>query len=109
MRQVLLLAVTIGFGTMLFAADAPREWTGYITDTHCGAKGAVKEHTVACVEKCMRAGSKAQILNEADHAIYNLDSFAKVKPLMGNKVTVTGSLDSATHTIVVESARKAAR
>jgi hypothetical protein len=82
-------------------------WTGYVTDTHCGARGAVKDHTVACVEKCMKAGSKAQILNDADKKIYNLDSFDKVRGLMGHRVTVTGTYDEPSNTITVASAAKA--
>ena len=84
------------------------EWTGYITDTHCGKNGATKDHTVGCVEKCMKGGSKVQIFNEADQKIYDLDGFEKVKPLMGSKVTVKGTLDAASNTITVESAAKAA-
>jgi len=83
------------------------EWTGYITDTHCGKNGATKDHTVGCVEKCMKGGSKAQILNDADSKIYDLDSFDKVKGLMGSKVTVKGELDAASNMIKVESATKA--
>jgi hypothetical protein len=83
------------------------EWTGYITDTHCGKNGATKDHTVKCVEKCMKGGSKAQILNDADSKVYDLDGFDKVKGLMGGKVTVKGTLDPATNTIKVESATKA--
>ena len=91
----------------LAALAGPGEWTGYITDTHCGKNGAAKTHTADCVEKCMKGGSKPQIWNEADQTAYNLDGFEKVKALMGAKVTVKGKLDAATNTIAVESATKA--
>lgn len=90
------------------AAAASGQWTGYITDTHCAEKGANKEHTAQCVEMCMKGGAKVQIMNEADKKMYTLDSFDKVKPLMGNKVTITGKFDASTKTITVESAAKAA-
>ena len=83
------------------------EWTGYITDTHCGKNGANKDHTAACVQKCMKGGSHAQILNEADQKLYDLDGFDKVKTLVGSKVTVKGTLNAATNMITVESAAKA--
>jgi len=86
---------------------AAGQWTGYITDTHCADKGATKSHTADCVEKCMKGGAKAQIMNEADKTLYTLDGFDKVKALMGDKVTVKGKLDAATKTITVESASKA--
>jgi hypothetical protein len=106
MKKLVALTV-ISFALALPALAA--EWTGYITDTHCGKNGATKDHTAACVEKCMKAGSKAQIWNEADQKIYDLDSFDKVKALMGNKVTVTGTLDAASNTIKVESAAKVSK
>ena len=105
MKRSLTLAVVAVFALAAFVAAG--EWTGYITDTHCGVKGASKDHPAACVEKCMQGGSKAQILNEADSKLYNLDSFDKVKPLMGSKVTVKGTLSSDGGTITVESAAKA--
>lgn len=102
----LLAAIPVAF--VVAAETTKGEWTGYITDTHCADKGANKEHTAACVEKCMKGGSKAQIMNEADKKLYNLDSFDKVKSLVGTKVTVKGSLNAETNTIAVESAVKAA-
>jgi hypothetical protein len=105
MKKLLALAAV---GALSAAPLFAEEWTGYVTDTHCGKKGATKTHTAACVEKCMKGGSKAQIMNEADGKLYDLDSADKVKALIGNKVTVTGSLDAATNTIKVESAAKAA-
>ena len=58
------------------------EWTGYVTDTHCGKRGANKDHTAACVEKCMKGGSKPQIVNEADGKTLDLNSLEKVKTLV---------------------------
>jgi hypothetical protein len=100
------VSMLLAIAAMALAA-ATSTWTGYITDTHCGKKGAVADHTAGCVEKCMKSGSKAQILNDADGTIYDLDSFDKVKPLMGHKVTIKGTLDPATHVIKVENAAKA--
>ena len=103
------IAVAALISAVLAAPAFAGQWTGYITDTHCGKNGATKDHTAKCVEKCMKGGSKAQIFNEADQKIYDLDSFDKVKPLVGSKVTVSGSLDAASNTIKVESAAKATK
>jgi|SRR5215475_12073837 len=110
MKKLLALAAAFAFSAGLAAAadKAKTEWTGYVTDTHCASKGASKDHTAACVEKCMKAGSKAQIWDDADKKAYDLDDFSKVKSLMGSKVTVKGTLDPASNTIKVESAAKAA-
>jgi len=106
-RLIAVTVLSMLLGPTLVMAAATKTWTGYVTDTHCGKKGAAADHTVGCVEKCMKAGSKAQIMNDADGTIYDLDSFDKVKPLMGSKVTVKGTLDGKTNVIKVESAAKA--
>lgn len=99
------LSVLMAGGAL--AADAVKgEWTGWITDTHCGARGANKDHTTACVEKCMKTG-KAQLWVESEKKGHDLVNFDKVKTLVGSKVVVKGSLDSATGAITVDSAEKA--
>jgi len=105
MRTLLSLAVAALLAVPVVASAEQCKWTGYVTDTHCGKNGATKDHTAACVEKCMKGGSHAQLMNDADGKIYDLDSFDKVKPLMGSKVTVTGTLEG--NTIKVASAEKA--
>jgi hypothetical protein len=102
-----VLAVIAALSTPVMAADAAKgEWTGWITDTHCGANGANRDHTAACVEKCMKGGSKAQLYVESEKKSYSLSDFSKVKGLVGEKVTVKGSLGSD-GTITIDSAAKA--
>ena len=109
MKKLFAAVVVASLCAIPVFADATKgEWTGYITDTHCGKNGATKDHTAQCVMKCMKGGSKAQIWNESDGAIHDLDSFDKVKTLVGKRVTVKGSLDSANNTVTVESAAPAA-
>jgi hypothetical protein len=86
-------------GMPSFAAGTKGEWTGYLTDTHCGAKMASKDHTDECVQKCVKGGSKVHIVNEADKKMYTLDDYAKVKGLVGKKITVKGTLDGETITV----------
>jgi len=94
---------------MLASPALAGEWTGYLTDTHCGAKMASKDHQEECVQKCVKTGSKVHIVNESDKKMYDLDSYDKVKGLVGKKITVKGTLDAATNTITVESAAPAAK
>jgi hypothetical protein len=107
-RVALLAMVMTVVAAARLGAGAKDEWTGWITDTHCGVNGANRDHTAACVEKCMKGGSKVQIYVESEKKAYPLNDFQKVKALVGQKVTVKGSLDDATGTITVESATKAA-
>ena len=108
-RKLAVAAALAAFATVGALAETVKgEWTGYITDTHCGKRGASASHTAGCVERCMKGGSKVQVLNEADGKIYDLDAFDKVKALVGKKVTVKGTLDTDKNTIAVESASEAA-
>jgi hypothetical protein len=111
MKKWLALGLAAGLvaGPGLAVPAAQGEWTGFVTDTHCGKNGASKDHTADCVEKCVRGGARAQLLNEADQKLYELDGFEKVRPLMGGRVTVKGSLDSGGKKIVVETAARAGR
>lgn len=105
-----LLSLTFAFAVTLpaFAADTKGEWTGFITDTHCGKKMASKDHSDACVEKCVSKGSKVHLVDEKDEAMYELDDYSKVKGLAGKRITVKGSLDAEKKTIKVDTAAAAA-
>ena len=110
MRTLLSLvaAVSVLAAPLAFAADGAKgEWTGYVTDTHCGANGATKDHTAGCVEKCMRGGSKPELYVESEKKSYPLNDFSKVKALVGQKVTIKGTRDADTGVITIESASKA--
>jgi hypothetical protein len=110
MRMLLsfVAAAAVLAAPLAMTADAAKgEWTGYVTDTHCGANGATRDHTAACVEKCMKGGSKAELYIESEKKSYPLNDFSKVKALVGQRVTVKGTQDAASGTITVESAAKA--
>ena len=113
MKKRTLTLLSLAVLAVVFALPALSDegkagtWTGFVTDSHCAKRGAAKEHTADCVEKCVKGGDKAQIMNEADGKAYNIDGWDKVKGLMGGKVTVKGSLDEKTGTIKVTSAEKA--
>jgi Protein of unknown function (DUF5818) len=71
-------------------------WTGWVTDTNCGAKGAKAEHA-ACAAKCVNEhGAKYALFNEADKKVYILDPQDKVAEHAGHEVTVQGRLDGDT-------------
>lgn len=111
MKKTLSLSsiAALAFAAAALAGEGKAgSWTGYVTDSHCGQRGAVKEHSADCVEKCMKGGAKAQLLSEADGKAYEIEGWDKVKDLMGSKVTVKGTLDETTGTIKVASAAKAA-
>ena len=75
MRKLASLSLVFALALILAAPSfAAESWTGWITDSHCGAKGANAKHTKACVEKC--AGSKdgkVVFYNNADQKLYEID------------------------------------
>ena len=89
-----LLAV-LGFvpaaAMCVFAADSTM--TGYISDSHCGAKGAKPGHE-QCAVKCVKEnGGKYVFVNDADHKVYAIDNQDKVAQHGGHHVTVRGTVD----------------
>jgi hypothetical protein len=81
-------------------------WTGWVTDTACGATGANAEHK-ACAEKCLEKGSKLVFYNNADKKIYKLDKQDVAKQNIGHEVTVKGQVDG--NTIAVDSIEPSAK
>src|ERR1700739_679797 len=74
----------------VFAGDG--RWTGYITDSKCGAKAA-HEGAEECTVKCMKAGAKLVFVNDADKKVYAIadQDQDKVTAHAGHHVTVKGS------------------
>lgn len=85
-----LLALTLA--ALAGAAGTKGTWTGWVTDEHCGAKGANADHK-ACAEKCMANGSKLVFYNNADKKIYGLDKQDVAKANLGYEVKVSGELE----------------
>ena len=85
------LALTLCTAFVTFGADG--SWTGYISDSACGAKGANDKHA-ECAVKCVKEkGAKYVFVNDADHKVYAIDAQDKVAVHAGHHVTVKGSVD----------------
>ena len=54
-----------------------------------------------CTKNCVKMGGKYVLYDAAKKAVYELDDQQKPEALAGQKVKVTGTLDSATKTIHV--------
>jgi len=89
--------LAVGMGLFLcsaaFALAADGSWTGYISDSACGAKGANEKHA-ECAGKCVKEkGAKYVFVNDADHKVYAIDAQDKVVAHAGHHVTVTGAVE----------------
>ena len=87
----------------LFAVSAMAdEFTGWISDSKCGAKGASAQHK-DCAAKCVKGGAAPVFVS--DSKVLKIDGASKVEGLIGQKVIVTGSVDG--DTVKVESVKAA--
>lgn len=85
------LGLTLCAAVLALGADSTL--TGYISDSHCGAKGVSEKHA-ECAAKCVKEkGAKYVFVNDADHKVYAVDAQDKVAEHAGHHVTVTGSVE----------------
>src|SRR5260370_7071723 len=70
------LALSLCTAVLTLGADG--SWTGYISDSACGAKGANEKHA-ECAAKCVKEkGAKYVFVNDADHKVYVIAAQDKV-------------------------------
>ena len=69
------------------------EYTGYISDSKCGAKGAKDAHA-DCAKSCVKGGASPVFVS--DGKVYKIDDASKVADHVGHKVTITGELKGDT-------------
>jgi hypothetical protein len=90
-RLAVVIALVLCVGALTFAADG--SWTGYISDSHCGAKGAKDGHA-ECAAKCVKEhDAKYVFVDDKDHKVYNIDAQDKVAAHAGHHVVVKGSVE----------------
>jgi hypothetical protein len=96
MKAKLIAGIALLLCSAAFTLAADGTWTGYISDSHCGAKGAKDGHT-ECATKCVKEhDAKYVFVNDADHKVYAIDAQDKVAAHAGHHVTVKGSVDGDT-------------
>lgn len=65
-------------------------YTGWISDSKCGAKGATADHK-ACADKCIKMGAKYVFVDSQTKAVSKISNQAAVKSAdLGHEVTVEG-------------------
>ena len=93
----LMLALVVAMGVPTVALAGDDSWTGYVTETHCGAAGAKAEHA-DCAVKCVKEkGAKWAIYNTESKQMFVLSGddamMAKMPSMAGKKVMVKGTMD----------------
>ncbi len=90
MKKMTVVFLTLLCLTVALTASA-NTLTGWVTDEHCGAKGASADHK-ACAEKCLQKGGKLVFYSPTDKTIYSLDNQEMAKQNIGHEVKVTGEV-----------------
>ena len=102
MKQSLLIAVLCVGAGLGVAQAADRTFTGEIMDSQCAQmgshdgmmKGEGAKNAKECAIACVKSGGKYALYDPASKHAYQLDNQAKAATYAGQKVTVTGTLDS---------------
>lgn len=93
------LAVLLAAGISLAgekAKSGEKAMTGWITDTHCAAKGA-KEGHADCATKCVKSmDAKYALITPEDGKVYVLDPQEKAAEHAGHHVKVKGTVEGDT-------------
>lgn len=89
----LVAATFIALGFLAISQARADSWTGWISDSGCGAKGASAAHQ-SCTLKCVKdKGAKYVFVNSATKdvfPIHNQDAVSEAN--VGMEVTVNGSV-----------------
>jgi hypothetical protein len=98
-----LFSMTLALAGALGAADAPRTFTGVITDTLCGASHAMMkaQSDASCVKFCAK-GSGQYALFDGQNVLKLTDQKTSAK-FAAQRVNVVGAYDEKTKTIKVSS------
>lgn len=102
----MLLRLSLVIFTLGATLAVASEWTGYVTDSFCGAANAndakwSKECSLICVKQ---RGAKP-VLVVGEETVYQFSNSAKAMDFVGEKVKVTGKLDK--EILTIETIRKA--
>ncbi len=93
---VFAFALVVLASLSLAAGGKEGSWTGWVTDTHCGAKGQSTAHA-GCANKCVKEmGAKYALYNTADKKVYVLEPQDKAADHAGHHVTVKGEVEGDT-------------
>ncbi len=83
----------IALGGLMAAGAMADTWTGFISDSMCGAKhtGATAKDT-QCAQACIKRGASPVLVTDGKVMKFTADSQSKVADLVGKKVTITGTM-----------------
>jgi hypothetical protein len=107
LKSVIAGLIGVASAVMAAAAPAPQTFSGTITDDMCATKEGHARMQMGptdaeCTKACIALHGAAYVLYDGK-AIYDLSDQKLPEKFAGQRVRVTGSLDSKTKTIKVDS------
>jgi hypothetical protein len=92
-RTIVMMCALCFVSLSLWAAPKDENYTGWISDSKCGAKGASASHS-SCAKKCIGAGEKAVLVNDSDQKVVAIANPDSVKDDIGDHVKVSGTMSA---------------
>jgi len=91
---VLMTMVLAAAAIAVKAADSATSWTGWISDSSCGAKGANAGHKACAIDCVKNKGQSWVFVDDASKKVLTIDNQSIVNPDtdLGTEVTVTGTI-----------------
>jgi len=90
---VMAMALLVAFSLTAPGQEKTMSWKGWISDSHCGAKGMSADHK-DCAQKCVKEmGAKFVFVPSDTKEVIPIDNQDAVKDTdPGHEVTVTGHM-----------------
>jgi hypothetical protein len=93
MKKLIAGTAFAAIAAFVLAASSPGSWTGWVTDSHCGAKGANADHA-SCAIKCVKEkGASWALWDPAQKKLYILENASDAEKMAAHEVTVHGTLE----------------
>jgi len=94
------LLYSLQIAILAAAPLAAANWTGWISDSSCGASNANGDAASRdCAERCIKDGAKPVLVTDGDGKVLQLSSKLDLKAHLRHKVMVTGELKGETVTV----------
>lgn len=96
---VLVLVLVAGISLAGEKEKAGKEFIGWVSDTHCAAKGdkGANDKHGGCATSCVKnRGAKYALVTPSDGKVYTLDPQDTVAAHAGHHVKVTGTVEGDT-------------
>lgn len=104
MKKTLAVVALLAFAAIAVAQAG--SWTGVLTETKCGEKGASADHA-SCAIKCVHEGAHWALWDPKSKQLYELVGAKDAEKMAGKSITVKGTL--ADKKITVTSLEAAAK